>query len=74
MNPSTPQPDPKKREGFDSLECEIIISDEPGGNDVVRPPTPEILAYYAVRREYLRKLGFNLDGTPIHPPDQPGNK
>ena len=57
--------------GFDSRETLILIDDQPGDN-TVRPPTPERLKWFMKERERLAKLGFNLDGTPINPPDANG--
>lgn len=63
MSPSTPN---SSMLGSDSLNCENIIIEGPGDN-TVRPPSPEMLAWFAKERERLAKLGFNLDGTPLKP-------
>jgi hypothetical protein len=68
MNSANPTPTPANPEGFDSLECGILIVDKEPGTDVVRPPSPEVLKWATAERERLRKIGFNLDGTPLNPP------
>lgn len=67
MNPSTPSPSvPGNTCCFDSPDCLLFISDEPGDTSV-RPIRPELLKWRSAERERLAKLGFNLDGTPIKP-------
>ena len=69
MNPSAPNsPVPNAKCGFDSHGSLLFISDEPGDN-TVRPARPETVKRHAAERERLAKLGFNIDGTPIKPPD-----
>jgi hypothetical protein len=61
-----PNPTPNS-DSFDSRDCALFISDEPG-DSTVRPARPEVVARHNAERERLKKLGFNLDGTPIDPP------
>ena len=69
MNTSIPEPTfPNDTAGFDSRDCVILVVDGPGDN-TVRPPSPAFLKWATAERERLAKLGFNLDGTPIKPPD-----
>lgn len=71
MNPSTPIPPvPNNASGFDSLGCLTFISDGPGDN-TIRPARPEVLKWLIAEREKYAKLGLNLDGTPIKPPEPP---
>jgi hypothetical protein len=48
----------------------VIFVAEGPGDTTVRPPTPEVLAYYKAKRERLAEFGLNLDGTPIKPPGE----
>jgi hypothetical protein len=69
MNPSASNPAPQHEYlGADSLDTEIFVFDGPS-DTTVRPPDPVLLKWYMAERERLAKLGFNLDGTPIKPPD-----
>ena len=69
MNSSTPNPPvPNNKCGFDSSDSPIFISDGPGDN-TIRPSSPETKKRHAAERERLAKLGLNIDGTPIKPPD-----
>lgn len=71
MNPSTPNnPVPNNKCGFDSLDSPIFIDDGPG-DTTVRPCSPETVKRHAAEREKYAKLGLNLDGTPINPPEPP---
>jgi hypothetical protein len=68
MNPSTPNPTNSNNAGeFHSRDCVYIIDDQPGDN-TVRPASGAALKALLAEREKLRKYGFNLDGTPIDPP------
>ena len=55
---------------FDNSDCAILIVDKESGQDFSRPPSPAFLKWAEAERERLRKFGFNLDGTPIKPPDE----
>ena len=67
MNPSPSGDIRDNAEGFGSLDCDILIVDGPG-DTTVRPLRPVLLKAALAERERLAKLGFNPDGTPIHPP------
>jgi hypothetical protein len=74
MNPTNQNPSSSHdADGFDSRDWVIVVSDEPG-DTTVRPCGPETLKWHTAERERLAKLGFNLDGTPIKPPDTNGSK